>query len=95
MDLDIEISNGLEDKFGETVDHFMESALAKEKELSVSQVSSSFLYTSACYSAHYYIMKSAEENIDLEEFINEHVEFFANSLRSSIEHYASEGNANS
>ena len=82
----------LDQKFNETVDSFMDAAMSKEKELSVPQVSSSFLYTSACYSARYFAIKSEKEEISLEEFIREHVEFFESVLRSGIEYYTTEDN---
>ena len=80
----------LDQKFNKTVDSFMEAAVSKEKELSVPQVSSSFLYTSACYSARYFAIKSEKEKISLEEFVREHVEFFESALRNGIEYYTTD-----
>ncbi len=80
----------LEDKFYEVVDEFMQSAIAKENDISIPQVNSSFMYTMACYAARYYAIKSEKEPVDLESFIKEHTEFFESSIRSGIEYYTTD-----
>lgn len=86
----MDIDENLEDKFYEVVDEFMQSAITKENELSIPQVNSSFMYTMACYAARYYAIKSENEQVDLESFIKEHMEFFESSIRSGVEYYTSE-----
>lgn len=86
----MDIDDDLEDKFYEVVEEFMQSAIAKESEISIPQVNSSFMYTMACYAARYYAIKSEKEPMDLESFIREHTEFFESSIRSSIDYYTTD-----
>lgn len=86
----MEIEDKMSDLFDSTVDDFMTYSKAKEGDLEVSQVSSSFLYSSACYSGKYFALKSSSENVDVEEFIQEHKEFFESSLRNAIKYYTSD-----
>ncbi|WP_441003686.1 DUF3144 domain-containing protein [Pseudocolwellia agarivorans] len=86
----MDIGEGLEDKFNEVVDDFMQNAIAKESDISIPQVNSSFMYTMACYAARYYAIKSENESVDLESFIKEHTEFFESSIRSGIEYYTTD-----
>lgn len=86
----MELEDKLTGLFDITVGDFMMQAKAKEDELEVSQVNSSFLYSSACYSGKYFAIKSNVEKIDIEEFIQEHKDFFESSLRSAIKYYTSD-----
>lgn len=86
----MEVEDKLTDLFDITVDDFMMHAKAKEDGLQVSQVSSSFLYSSACYTGKYFAIKSSAEKVDIEEFIQEHKEFFESSLRNAIKYYTSD-----
>ncbi|MCP3704523.1 MAG: hypothetical protein GY954_16540 [Alteromonas sp.] len=83
----MEIEEKLTDLFDSTVEDFMMHAKGKEEDLQVSQISSSLLYSSACYSGKYFAIKSNAESVDIEEFIQEHREFFESSLRNAIKYY--------
>ncbi len=86
----MEIEESLTDLFDKTVENFIAIAKSKESELSIPQVSSSLLYSAACYNGRYGVLKNDSEILDMDGFIQEHVQFYEQSLRSAIKHYSGE-----